>query len=693
MTTKTKTGTNEIFVDFENFKLGLYALEDTTKAPFGTARVMKNVRVTDRGGVGPREGTERLGNDNTNGNSITSLYNFRKSYDADEFLIKTYDDEMEVYSKNHSAAKWWRLKDGFTSGKEFGLVTSLVNVDAEDYVFFCNRYEDYQRWNGAVTQLNGALAGGETALTVDSTLTDEIFESKTASASSATTLDVSGTPWAASQWVNMYVRITSGTKNGKIRKITSNTNNQITFDTLGADPSTPTFEIRKLAFAAETGTVIYNGTTIAYTDIDTDTTLAVGSAHAGSDNDALAEVPVTYPANPRGNRMTNYLARVIVGNVRSALARDSGGALQGFSAAGSYFVSKLSDPTDFTFAATRVAGEGDIVSTPYGGGDIMDVAHQEDTAYIFKQRYIESIKYSQDANDLAVREPLKAEVGSIGRVIKGSDDVYFITADNKFTSIGRVESKDVKPQTENLGFKIKRLLDVYVFGTGKGIEYQDRVFIPCKSISTETNNNIVVVYNKTFDSFEGIWDLSANYLEQFNSNLYYGESNGANVYKLLTGSFADIEGTDRFAISAEYATHFMNLASSKGNLQALNSVYIEGYISGDTSIDFEFWKDFANDPFLTFTFAGTETRLLDGQELSAFLGSKSLGLQPIGAIGEVGEDGRRHFYFRVYFPFIYGRAFSVGFKSSVVDNDFEITRFGLGLKESVSVSTSKIKSV
>ena len=105
----------DIFVDFETFKLGLYALEDTTKAPFGTARVMKNMIVTDRGGIGPRPGTELLGTKNTNGNGIRGLYNFRKSFDVDEFLIKAYDDELEIYSKNHSEAGWFRLKNGFTA--------------------------------------------------------------------------------------------------------------------------------------------------------------------------------------------------------------------------------------------------------------------------------------------------------------------------------------------------------------------------------------------------------------------------------------------------------------------------------------------------------------------------------------------------------------------------------------------------
>lgn len=683
--------TNDIFIDIEKLKQGLYALEDTTKAPFGSARIMTNMRVTDRGGISPRLGTLLLGTFNSSALASTGLYNFRKSYDSDEFLIKTYDDEMEVYSKNHTTADWFRLKNGFTVGKEFGFVTSLVNVSNEDFCIFCNRYEDYQRWQGAVTQLNGALVGAETAVVVDSVLTEEIFESKTASASSATTLDVTGTPWAASQWVNMYVYITSGVHNGKIRLISANTSSQITFATLGSDPGAATFEIRKAAFPA-TGTIIYGGTTIAYTAIPTATTFTVASAHAGSDNAAVALVPTTYPELPRGNRLTNFLNRIIVGNVRSALARDSGGALQGFASAGSYFVSKLSDPFNFSVSATRVAGEGDIISTPYGGGDITDVAHQEDTAYVFKKRYIEAVKYSQDSNDLATRTPIKAEVGSVGPVIKGSDDIYFITDDKKFTSIGRVSTKDVLPQTDNIGFKIKRLLDDYVFGTGRGIEDGDRIYIPCKSDNIVTNNDIVLVYNKQNKAFDGVWSLYANFFQRFNSNLYLSGSSTPNVYQMNTGH-ADVEGTTRYPIVSSFATHFMNLTASHGYMQALDSLYFEGYIKGATEITFEAWKDFSSTAFLSFTFGGDEETLLDGSSLPAFLGGSPLALKPMGSVSEADSEGRRHFQFRVYFPYQYGNHFSVGFSSNGADLDYEITRFGLGMQESVSVDTGRVKSV
>ena len=684
----------ELLIDLEKFKPGFYALEDTTKAPFGSLRVMKNAQITDRGGLAPRPGTTLLGENNTSSKKVRGFYNYKRSFGSNELLIKNYDDEMEVYSKDNSAGGWFKLKDGFTADKEFGYVTSLVNTANQDYLVGCNRFDDFLRWTGAVTQLNGALSGAETEIVVDSVLEADVFYSGTASSAGATSVTVASSIWATDQWnASFWVYITSGTHAGKIRKITDTTGDTITFDTLGTTPGTATFEIRMLAFPS-TGTIIYNGTNITYTTLVEYNKFPVTSAHAAADDSVVALIPDTYPGNPRGNRFTNFLGRIITGNVRSAMARGSGGALEGYGAGGSVFVSKLLDPFDFGYSATRVAGEGDIISAPYGGGEFTDVQQQEEDAYLFKPNYIEALKYSQDSNDAAVRTPLKSGVGSIGKTIKGSDDIYFITEDKRFTSIGRVRAKDLKPQTENIGENIKRFLDkTGVDDLGRGAEFKDKIHIPLKSNTTKTNNDNILIYNKR-GFFEGIWDLPAFALEEFDGEFCYAESNGANVFKMYQDQHADIVGTTRYPIFSEVATHFFNLTPRKASQQAINALYVEGYIRGGSEVTFKLWKDFASEAFLEFTFASTEEGLLDGEASQAFLGGKPLAINPLGAsFSEPDADGRRHFSFRVYFPFQYGNFISVGQTSNGVDIDYEVTRYGLGIKEDVSVNINKVKSI
>lgn len=677
-------------IDVSFGKYGFRSLEDTTSAPVGALRIMRNAQITDRGGIAPRAGTLLLGTKNTSTHPIRGFYNYRKSLGSDELLVKTYNQEVEFISKTYSAQGWTRLKTSFTADQEFGFVTSLVNTDNQDYVVFCNRYEPYQRWTGAVTRLNGALVGGELTVTVTTTLVVDIYESKTASASSATTLDSTG--WAASQWVNFYVRITSGIHTGKIRLITANTATQITFNTLGSDPGLCTFEIRKLAFPIS-GTLILGGTTLAYSDIPTDTTFTTSAAPATADSSLVTLVPTEYPAAPRGNRLCNYLGRTVVGNVRSATARDSGGALSGYSSAGSVFVSKLNNPFDFSFAATRVAGEGDIIAMPLGGGNITDVTYQEDTFYALKERYIEAIKYSQDTSDLAVRETLKSGIGSVGKTLKGADDVYFFTPSKQLTTIGRTRLKDIKPSTFNIGQIISRFLQLCdVTDLGRGIEIAEKAYFPLKSSSSVTYNDIILVWNRDKKVFEGVWDIGAFGIDRWNGAYYYAQSDGANVYQMFK-DHTDVEGTDRFGIDFEAITHFMNLTASKGYLQSMHGILVEGYVAGGAQFNFSVYGDFASLAFLTGTFAFTEEALLDGTTSALFLAGSPLAITPSAlTFGDPDADGRRHFMWRQYFPFQYANYFAVGFDANIADNDFEIIRTGLILTQDTSIDVNKIKA-
>jgi hypothetical protein len=681
--------TNTLTIDMDAFKRGLQLLDDDSKAPFGSARKMYNVLISDRGGIQNRPGTLLIGTKNTAAFASRGFFDFQKAHGATKIMLHAYDTSLKFFDDLNN--DWYLLKEGFTSDKEFGFAAHIVTTENEDFVYFCNRFEDYQRWQGNITHLNGALVGGETDVTVDSTLKSDVYASKTATANSATTVDVSGTPWATSQWINFYVLITSGAKTGKVRKITASTSNQITFDTLGGGPGNCTFEIRQLAFPA-TGTLIYNSITIAYTGIDTSTTFQVTSAHGAADNTPVTHVPILYPADPRGNRIEPYLGRMVVGRIRSALSRDSSGNLQGSAAESSVFVSKQKNATDFTFAAIRIAGEGDLLNVPYGSG-ITDVkATDEGNLIIYSTAYMEAVKYSQDNDDFAVRQQIKSGIGSIAKVIRGSDDHYFFTVDRQFTSLGRVAAKDSTPQTQNIGLVIKRLLDTYDPSSADGIEYKNRVISTLKTSEDENANNVMVLWNKKTESFEGIWNLSAFGFTKRPNALYYANSVRPNIYQMFTGK-ADVEGLNRFAITSEWVSNFFNVLPVKGNIQGINSVAMEGFITANTTYTFSLYSDRSTTAALQFDFSGTEDDFITGSITNASLGGFTLALQPLGTFSDPDEDGRRYFSFEVFFPYTYSQYFSVGLASSGKDFDWEVIRISLGLKEEISGRLLSIKTL
>ncbi len=681
-----------VVFDLENFRQGFQAKEDTSKTRFGAARIMRNCQISDRGGIQPRPGTKPVGGNAREQSAVVGFYNFKKAFESDEIILLAFDDKLQVLSKKFVDKGFKTIKKDFTPGKEFGFANSLVNTTNTDYVVGCNRFDNYFGWDGVICEITAPVLGTDTEITVDSVLTDEILWSQTSASATTTSLTISHAKWADNQWNNLWVYVPS---TGDIRKITATTTTSITFGTISGLTGAVEFEIRKLKFADATGTVFYNENELAFTTLTKYNKIPVTSPHVADEGELLFSNPVEYPAAPKGNRFANYLTRIVVGRVRSAVAKDDGGTEQGYSTAGSYFFSRIKDPFDFTWEIPRLAGQGDIVSTPLGGNDITDVTPFEDTIYVFKEDYIEALSFSADSQDLPQRTPLKDAVGSVGKTIKGTDDIYFFTPDKRFTSIGRAANKDLKPETFNIGDVIQSFLNKLDVSTiGKGIEYRDRFLIPLKSSSAEEHNDIVLIYNKMTKTFEGIWDIFSFGFMEWQDKLVYAESFENHVREIdPTISYDEIEG-ERYPISVEYATHFFNLTPSKANIQAINGLVIEGYVEEGASINFEIWQDHNVDQSIFSANVEFDTeKYLDGVSINASLGSNPLGLGSISSnISQTpGPDGMRHFMVRFYFPHTYGNYFSVGHKTSSSVYKTEVIRYGLMIKDGQVVDTNRIK--
>lgn len=683
---------NTVIFDMEDLNQGFQSKIDTSKTDFGAARIMRNCQITERGGISSRPGIVPVGDNYTPTiTPVGGFYNFKRAHRFDEILLLPYDDKISILSKRFVDKGLKILKTGFTLSKEFGFVNSLVNEDNRDYVIGCNRFDNYVSWDGVICELTDPVVNGASSIKVDSVLEDEKLWEETSASATTTSLTLSKDRWAANQWDGLYVHIVS---TGDIRKITSTGTKTINFASISGLSGAVQFEIRALKFKDVTGTIIYNGQEKAYTALPKIDEITVSNAHAADAGDLLFSAMVEHPSAPKGNRLANYLTRIVVGNVRSAVGKDSNDADQGYSSAGSYFTSHIKDPFDFSYSINRVAGEGDIISTPLGGGNITDVKPFEETVYIFKEDYIEALQFSPDSNDLPIRTPLKDGIGSVGKVIKGSDDIYFFTPDKKFASIGRAANKDLKPMTFNIGDPIQSFLnDIVVNTVGIGIEYKDRFYIPLKTSKDETYNNIVLVYNRKEETFEGVWDLPVFGFAEWDEKLVFASSY-ENVINEITDLPYDFFSGEKFPISSEYATHFFNLSSSTSNLQALCGLTIEGYVNDGASIDFSIWADHnETNSIFDATIEFDTEKYLDGFQASASLGNNPLG---VGAIStniskEVGPDGMRHFFVRIYFPFYYANYFSVGHKTTSNTYKAEILRYGLMLKEGRVVDQKRIK--
>lgn len=72
------------------------------------------------------------------------------------------------------------------------------------------------------------VSGSTSQINLSWTETDFVSESGTATGGSTTTLVHSGKTWGTNQWAGFYLKITSGSASGQLKKITGNTNNTLT---------------------------------------------------------------------------------------------------------------------------------------------------------------------------------------------------------------------------------------------------------------------------------------------------------------------------------------------------------------------------------------------------------------------------------------------------------------------------------
>lgn len=673
-------------VDVSDYNKGLSLLQDT--GPIGSARLMTNMYVTDRGGLAKRPGTRLLGSFNAAIKPTKGFYVFKKAFGNQQIPVKSYGTYSEYY---HPIYGWTRLESGFTDGSEFGFKEHIRNIDNEDYLYMGNKTEDYRRWSGAITQLAGALAGGETTVNVDGVLKDQISLPATlATGSSATTLTVASAAWATDQWKNFYIYI-PGT--GQIALISANTATVLTFVSLGANPGLVNFQIRQAAFPAS-GTLIIGTEQLAYSALASSTsftTSAVVSVHA--DDAPVTIKPTSYSGAPKGNRLEVNLDRMLVGNIATAKSRDASGNVQGSASPLSVYVSKLRNAADFDFAATRVAGEGDIISFPEGQTKVTDIANQEDKFYVFTENSITAVEYTQDSADAADKTPIKGASGAIGRVIKGENDIFFVTKDKKISSIGRALQKDITPQVDNIGLAIKRLTDTFNFDNHAGAKFKQRIFHACKSSDGAAYNDRTLVYNELNKTYEGLWTLGAFGFDIYGDDLFYANSRNPNIYQMFIGT-ADNDGSDNYPIESQWLGSWMNLTPSKANLQAVYAWYVEGFIWGGTEkLIFNLYKDYSSKASFSFSFGvDQESFLDDAVALNGYFGGLPLGNSPIGSLGTVEADGSRHFSFLIYFPYLYSNYFSIGVENSELTAKFDLTHMGLGVTEEPEYAATRVLS-
>lgn len=667
----------------EDFTDGFLHKRDVTQMPAGALIIgSQNVRINDADRVGVRRGSEKFGASSTATTPITSMHTMKKRT-GDNVMMRAYDDKMEYYNSDSDA--WENLKSEYTTGLSFGFADHNVNTEALDFVYYCNAVDQYTKWTGSFTKINGALSGGESSIPVDTVLEDRVYHTDTSSASSTTTLDIATAKWGTDLWNGFYVRITSGAQSGKISKISATTTTKITFTTIAGLSGTPTFEVRKVAYRDNTDRVLrIGGVDVAYGTFTDDSTFSSTSGvPAALDGVGITQGVQEYAKAPRGNILLVDNTRMFVANV--------GGNEQAL------YYSKIADATDFTFSSPRIADDGGIIDTPEGGGGITGLGIQEEVIYILKEDIIKTLTFTQDANDLPIIKQLiqAPEVGAefSKGVFKIDNKLFFTAKDGGIKSIGQVSNINFV-QALQLSDPIVNFVDDLDFSSASAIFFKQKAYIACASSSTSVNDT-VLVYNAPKQAWEAPikgWNVADWTI--YNSELYYGSSLNPETFK------AEVKGlqADNNAPFKSVARFAYNNYGAPELIKEFQTFFVEGYISQNTKLIMRLLYNYLGvTEIKTFSITGTDSDIIISDSEDNVLGMAGLGMWPLaGTLGETDSPNPDNLpKFRVYFPLKVTPFYEIApeFSSDQEGDQWEILRFATDAELKPETYTNLKKSI
>lgn len=237
------------------------------------------------------------------------------------------------------------------------------------------------------------------------------------------------------------------------------------------------------------------------------------------------------------------------------------------------------DPTsgglaDFTFSATRLAGEGDFFKQGDGSGRALSVMSYADRYYCMHENKIWELNLTDDdtgANNKIYRELLG--IPNWRAAVDTGEGVFFID-----------DTDASEPKVRILTFQTNSTLVIpiekspqlnlsgYQFDKAAMIQWQDYVLCACRTSDSDYNNK-VLVYDLRWNAWT-ILDYFVSCWAIYNGALVAGDSISNNVYELFSG-YDDL-GNE---INAQMTTAEMNLGIE--SLKKTKQIWINGRIQKD----------------------------------------------------------------------------------------------------------------
>ncbi len=358
------------------------------------------------------------------------------------------------------------------------------------------------------------------------------------------------------------------------------------------------------------------------------------------------------------------------------------------------YMSKVNSLIDYSFTAgTRLPGEGATFTLD---DNLVAFIPQEENMYISCGRnfwYNTSLVQSASYNGTTaitvetftvklLKTNPRQGVQSQGLVGKMKNNVIAVTFEPTFDLIGRVDQILGTPQTTNISDSIKLDFDTYDFTYGHVFynKYNLYVSIPL--------SGIVRVYSLITNSWEAPQTLPVTRFYSVDGEIYGHSYSSSESYQLFTGysdrATATVAGSPYLCV----ANFSYQNQGTRTNLKNANQFYIEGYISGNTTLNCVInYEQDGNLTQQTFQVLGDDTALIGSQDTSNSIGLNSFGKQPIGSQINTSLTGLPP-KFRVIKTFPRFDYYECQFSFSIlgVDQNFQLLAFGLNAQISDTTS-------
>ena len=289
-----------------------------------------------------------------------------------------------------------------------------------------------------------------------------------------------------------------------------------------------------------------------------------------------------------------------------------------------YEDSNNSGITDFTFSATRVAGEGDVFRQDSGGDAILNVIPLEGSYFSFKKKTVYQL-ILDDADTTASNNIFRKGLGipNGDAVVPTSTGIVFINTANPDGARLEILKRNLTGDSfDSIELAPQFDWNQYNFDDAALHVYGDYVLVSCRTLSeaVTSNDRIILVNLKLSPVAVDITHYHANCFAVDGDLIYAGDSISENSYNLYTGFDDDDEPIDAYFVG-----HKDLLGTER--LKRIRRERIRGAISLDQAFEvYESYDDSVFELIATITGRGNYVDVSSPESVgSAMAGSIAVG--------------------------------------------------------------------